>query len=231
MISYKRGKDWWLYVYGSIDTKYKIHFHENLCLCAVEKGEIRYRYKDRDVTLKKGEIFVVDPFAVHQVLSFKELLGYHILHIESDLYAKESLLKDGRLYDMFLEEKIEPLKKLLERRLYRYGDDDKRHLRRIKNFLDENFTKNITLEDIAKEANLNESYLSRSFKKEYGLSPLRYIINKKVHYSKKLLDNNEDISDVALELGFFDQAHFYKAFKSIYLLTPKEYQKVKNLQD
>lgn len=231
MTSYKRGEDWWLYVYKKINTKYKPHYHENLCLCAIEKGEISYRFKDDHLTLKRGEIFIVNPFEIHQVVSFKNLSNYHILHIESDFYAKEPLLRDVKLYDMFLKADIASLKNILKNSLYKRDETDKKDLNRIKNYIDKNFTENLTLKDLAKIANLNESYLSRSFKKEYGLSPLRYIINKKVHYSKKLLDNNKNISNVALELGFFDQAHFYKAFKSIYLLTPKEYQKVKNLQD
>ena len=80
---------------------------------------------------------------------------------------------------------------------------------------------------MAKKANLNQSYFSRSFKKQYGLSPNNYVLNERVNRSKKLLQEGFDISQIALELGFYDQAHFYKAFKKLFLITPNDYKNIK----
>jgi len=49
------------------------------------------------------------------------------------------------------------------------------------------------------------------------------MLNQKIYKSKALLQNNISIAEVAIELGFFDQSHFHKAFKSVYALTPKEF--------
>ena len=83
------------------------------------------------------------------------------------------------------------------------------------------------LEEISKKVNLNQSYLSRSFKKEYGLSPRSYLLNTRVNRSKKLLEQGLNISQIALELGFCDQSHFYKAFKNTFAITPNEYKNIK----
>jgi len=56
-----------------------------------------------------------------------------------------------------------------------------------------------------------------------AFTPHAYMLNQKIYKSKALLQNNISIAEVAIELGFFDQSHFHKAFKSVYALTPKEF--------
>jgi len=105
--------------------------------------------------------------------------------------------------------------------------DSKEHFlcKKVKNYILENLEEQITLEDISKVVGYNESYVSRVFKKEFGLSPYAFLIDKRVQKAKnRLLDGSRiDLSQLSSEVGFYDQSHFSKAFKRTFATTPKKY--------
>jgi len=57
-----------------------------------------------------------------------------------------------------------------------------------------------------------------------GITPHAYRLNCRIELAKKFLQKGYDLSQVALECGFFDQSHFHRHFKAITTVTPKEYQ-------
>lgn len=92
-------------------------------------------------------------------------------------------------------------------------------------FINENYKKDLTLNNVAELVHLNASYFSTLFKKELGLSFSSYLNKVRVEKSKFLLKNSTlAISDIALEVGFEDQSYFTKVFKSVAQMTPKEYK-------
>jgi len=105
--------------------------------------------------------------------------------------------------------------------------DDNLLLQKIEQYILDNVDSQITIEDIAKEVNYSEAYITRVFKKKFGLSPHAFLVNQKINRAKnKLLNSpNEDISQLAVEVGFYDQSHFTNTFKRYFSLTPKQYQK------
>jgi len=94
----------------------------------------------------------------------------------------------------------------------------------IKDYLDKNFKEPLKLQTVAKEFLITEYHLIRLFKKEFGLTPYQYILNKKINLAKELLAKQEPIAQVAIECGFKDQSHLYKYFKDVFSFSPKEYQ-------
>lgn len=103
--------------------------------------------------------------------------------------------------------------------------EEKEFLEIIENYIINNIEDQISLKDLALEVGYNESYISRVFKKKFGLSPHAFIVNKKVNILKNRLLKEEDasISQLSSELGFYDQSHLYKVFKRVYALSPKKY--------
>ncbi|WP_070970050.1 AraC family transcriptional regulator [Vibrio sonorensis] len=83
---------------------------------------------------------------------------------------------------------------------------------------------NHQLDELANEVGLNRYQLLRHFKKRYGLPPHAYLMDEKIKKSKLLLRAGNDISQVAHQLGFADQAHFQRHFKKRIAVTPKYYQ-------
>lgn len=82
----------------------------------------------------------------------------------------------------------------------------------------------ISLEDLAKQANMSRFALIRLFKKHFGLAPHAYQINLRMNQARKLLCAGYSLADVAFTLGFCDQSHFHRSFKAYTGVTPKQYQ-------
>ncbi len=108
------------------------------------------------------------------------------------------------------------------------GNVDKKtkHVNDAVHFIKNNFHKKLSVEDVAKALNLNRHYLSSVFKKKTGMSTYDYISNTRLTKSKELLQTtNLRISEIALAVGFDDQFHFSKFFKSSVGLSPLQYRK------
>lgn len=96
----------------------------------------------------------------------------------------------------------------------------------IENYLNIHFRENITLDDLADLTFLNKYYLSHIFKEHSGLSPIDYILHKRVEEAKKLLSNTDlNISQIASILGFGTASYFSQYFKKETTFSPSEYRK------
>lgn len=80
------------------------------------------------------------------------------------------------------------------------------------------------LEDLSSEVGLTRFQLLKAFKNQYGMPPYAYLMDEKIKRSKTMLKSGHALSDVALALGFSDQAHFQRQFKKKLAVTPKFYQ-------
>ena len=79
--------------------------------------------------------------------------------------------------------------------------------------------------DIAAKTNLSESYISRLFHKETGVSISTYIINKRVEAAKNLLIYTDySTSDISNFLNFSSESHFISTFKKLTNQTPKKFR-------
>lgn len=85
---------------------------------------------------------------------------------------------------------------------------------------------NIKLDDLAYLTELSKYHLLRVFQREVGLSPHEYQTNLRINKAKGLLARGEKIANVALDLGFSDQAHFARTFKHYTLTTPGHFRRL-----
>ena len=96
-----------------------------------------------------------------------------------------------------------------------------------KKYLDENFTQNISIEDMSKIANMSVSGFSHRFKKIFGLSPGQYLIRLKVGLGQKLLImSDKSITEISLELGYDNVSYFNNQFKKFVGTSPRNYRKL-----
>ncbi|MED3779879.1 helix-turn-helix domain-containing protein [Heyndrickxia sporothermodurans] len=92
-------------------------------------------------------------------------------------------------------------------------------------YIEKNYLKSISLEEIAKQQYLSLYYLSRYFKQEVGVSFSQYVKQVRLKSAvRELLYTGHTITQVALNNGFPNAKAFNKAFKEVYQQTPAEYR-------
>jgi AraC-like DNA-binding protein len=97
-------------------------------------------------------------------------------------------------------------------------------LERAAEYIRDNCTQLLKLEDICAAAQLSPSYLIRAFKQHYGMTPHAFVLNQRIQFARERLRSGKLIADVALEAGFADQAHFQRVFKQHLAATPGQYR-------
>jgi AraC-like DNA-binding protein len=95
---------------------------------------------------------------------------------------------------------------------------------RVAEYIDTHFADPLPLQDLCDAAQLSGSYLIRAFKKRYGVAPHEYQTNRRIQYAKAQLRAGAPIAQVALDVGFADQAHFQRVFKRMTAATPGQYR-------
>lgn len=100
-----------------------------------------------------------------------------------------------------------------------------RECTQIKNYIDANYAENITLDTLAEITHMNKYYMVHAFTKYIGLSPINYLLQKRIQEGKSLLESTSySISQISAMLGFSSQSYFSQSFKKATEKTPIQYR-------
>ncbi len=98
-------------------------------------------------------------------------------------------------------------------------------IQNIMDYMDEHYKEPLTLQDLGRHFYVSQYHLSHIFKDETGISPMKYMLNRKIGESQNLLMNTDrSIGEISFELGFNDNCHFSATFKKYIGLTPSQYR-------
>ena len=107
------------------------------------------------------------------------------------------------------------------------GKGDLNWVKKMKERIDDNPIETISLDKLSIEFSLHPNYIVRKFKEITGFKLSEYLTKIRLEHSVKyLLSNEENITTIALESGFYDQSHFNKNFKKLLDTTPNHFRKV-----
>lgn len=96
----------------------------------------------------------------------------------------------------------------------------------VRRYIDGHFKENITLDQLAALVHVNKYYMSHSFSREYGVSPINYLISRRIEESKYLLtDTNHTLSQISHMLGFSSPSYFSQSFRRLVGTKPLAYRK------
>ncbi|ADC90609.1 AraC family transcriptional regulator [Mageeibacillus indolicus] len=96
-----------------------------------------------------------------------------------------------------------------------------------RNYILDNYAKDINVTDVAAYVCLSPSYFTRVFRENTGISPLSFIFQVRISRACKLLEkNNFKVSSVAEQVGFSSPQRFNSAFRKQMGITPKEYREL-----
>lgn len=142
---------------------------------------------------------------------------------ESVIHYENTLMDCNDIYDM----KIYTKKYIdLIRNQIAYAADSQLYLLidQSKKYIETNYHKNISRNDVANYMFLSPSYFSRCFKQETGMKFIDYLTSYRIEKScELLLDSSKNISDVCDAIGYNSPSYFTRVFKNIMGVTPREY--------
>lgn len=93
-------------------------------------------------------------------------------------------------------------------------------------YIDKHLDKPISVEQLAELCDLSVSEFSRQFRVSFGAPPHKYMIAERINEAKRLLRNTDwPIAEIALSVGFSNQAHFTSAFRKAAETTPSQYRR------
>jgi len=90
-------------------------------------------------------------------------------------------------------------------------------------YLDENFYRSVKIEELAGLANMSYRTYTEQFKRRKGQTVTQYVAERRVDYAKRLMLETDDILFASTEAGFGDLTHFYRVFKKLTGVTPKQF--------
>jgi len=100
-----------------------------------------------------------------------------------------------------------------------------RRLARVLDFIEARLADDLSLDDLAAEAFLSPFHFSRLFREATGLTPHRYVTERRVQAAReKLALHHSSLVEIALDTGFGSQANFIRVFRKATGLTPGQYR-------
>ena len=95
-------------------------------------------------------------------------------------------------------------------------------------YIDSNYMKEISLDDVSSYCNISSYYFSKLFKQETGENYVEYLNKVRIENAKRLLNESDSsIKEVCYSVGFSDPNYFSRAFKKYEGVTPSEYKEAK----
>lgn len=96
---------------------------------------------------------------------------------------------------------------------------------KAKQYIDQNFQKDISLDDVSKKVNISPYYFSKVFKEKTGENFIEYLTKKRMESAKELLIKPElSIKEICIIAGYSDPNYFSRIFKKYEGVTPSEYR-------
>ena len=103
--------------------------------------------------------------------------------------------------------------------------DTTRNIKTILDYIGDNYTEPITIDELAEKVGLSKHYFMRFFKKYLGMTCIEYINDYRLNVAANLLLTTScQITEVASRVGISNLSYFNRIFKKKFAMTPKEYR-------
>ena len=155
----------------------------------------------------------------------KKSFRYYITRILEEMTEKKFRYKD--FSDSYLKLLIMTISRRLQDNLVISGDvRENKQLEFIKMYIDKHYSREISLDSLANMTYINKFYLVHEFKKLYNMTPIDYLLYRRIETAKELLRTTDySMEEVSYIVGFNSQSYFNQVFKKKMKVTPSKYKK------
>lgn len=223
---------------------YHAHPYWEICFSSGSGGYIKTHAGKAE--FNDGDIIIHSPGLNHLCYNEKESIQY-ILGVSGDglkglrdtvIPADEKmagiflqLLSELKMPDKFHEKIISLMAEELVIRIKREIDEGtecpeaQKPIEAVKTIIDNGYKQEVDLDFLSGRVFLSKDYIRHSFKKEYGTSPIQYLIKKRIDNAKEMLMNTDKlVREIAVLSGFSDEYYFSKLFKKVTDFSPLKFR-------
>lgn len=220
--------------------QYPWHFHNCYTLVFVEAGSISYEFQNMSLIIHESEVLIIEPDTIH-----RNSISTHTIYkalfvpkayfmncdqneIQTQVLTHKSIVE--RCIDIFNKIKINTNKNELNETILGLRENiyqlqiQKPVVPNSSSIISPKINSDLSINELAEKAHLSKFHFQRKFKKNNGLTIGQLKQQEKTIKAKTLLEKGKMSTDVAYELGFFDQSHFIKYFKKMWATTPKNFK-------
>lgn len=241
MVTYKKYLDIEIFEGEISKHTYPWHFHDCYTIITVQLGSIMYEFQDKNIKLDATEALIIEPKKIHRNTisqsTFYKAIFLPIAYFEHEGQNKlltQKIIQPkvvNKIVDLFNKIELNSSKIVLKEIALNLRElivQPKIEMAEILHSGINNMPKidyNLTITELAEKAHLSKFHFQRIFKNQFGLTIGQLKQQEKTQLAKTLLENGKLPTDVAYEVGFFDQSHFIKYFKKMWAITPKYFKK------
>ncbi|OXA86000.1 helix-turn-helix domain-containing protein [Flavobacterium hercynium] len=246
-VSYKKYNDIEIFEGKVASHQYGWHFHQSYTIVLVEKGAVTYFFREDKIVVEAQQILLINPFEVHYNITsddceYKVVFLPHtyfsepisekqIICFTNRISNSSTLLHDLKKNILLLESATKEQQYqlggqkiglfLLEHFIHEWRDFaiDNRILKTLK-YINENLADKLLIEELAKVSCMSKFHFQRLFKKQIGLTVNDYIQVQRTELAKTLIETENKVAPIVHDTGYFDQSHFNKAFKKMWVVQP-----------
>lgn len=179
-----------------------------------------------DGNTRKNEQLGQYAFNIFEIIIDKLYANLNI-RITSELTDYNVLLNTNSKNEVY-QTSSEILDHILNHLLSKDKKTDNIVIDKLIQFINENFSRNISLQDAAETVFFNPAYCSRFFKEQTGENFSDYLLKVRMEHAAHLLKENKKVTDISKECGYNSSGYFTRVFKEYYNCTPSEY--IHNIQ-
>jgi AraC-like DNA-binding protein len=231
------------------------HYHKDFCISLITEGIECMKVGERYIYSEKDYVSITNPNEIHSnpLVPTEKKLCFHTVYIPENLmteisgakhvYFEKRSFKDLQLKAHILEliravkeNKNETEPQLLGKiiiRLAKHSTDKitddklifKASWEKVLLYIDDNLKNDISLSLLSLNFGMDKFKFAKAFKYLCGMSPMNYVLMKRIFKAKGMISKNTNLTALAYEYNFTDMAHFSKQFKRFIGLSPRQFQK------